>query len=268
MASGIASWRQSLEADGFTRVEGIGDEELCLWPNYQYHQDYYCHFRLTMHCKHNAVSATLPPAPEGDPEHWAYDRTLSLAACVYGSDVQTALAAVGGNSYNPIPSSAVDEHELFFSTNPYWDLVGFENTPCNDGGIFLQGPHEMGPGKVVSVAVNHVDSTICANVRHLMSLALLSGENNPDTISVSPINPINDGGICIFIGGHQRDEWGPSLTTLGWIYQGLPEGFGYGAVSLALYCQYELAADSHIQLPPFHDFGDDNEGIHHGLCTL
>ncbi|EJK60124.1 hypothetical protein THAOC_19582, partial [Thalassiosira oceanica] len=95
------------------------------------------------------------------------------------------------------------------------------------------------------------------------------GENNPDTISVSPIN---DGGICIFIGGHQRDVWGPSLTTLGWIYQGLPAGFGYGTVSLALYCQYELAAAADIQLPPFHDFTIDDPGadwgISHGICTF
>ncbi|EJK54265.1 hypothetical protein THAOC_26130 [Thalassiosira oceanica] len=166
----VASWRQSLEADGFTRLD-IGDEEelsslLCLWPNWE-DQDYYCHYRLTMHCKHNAVSATLPPAPQGhvDPGHWAYGRTLSMGVCAYGSDVHTALATVGGNSFTPVSSSDIDGrpdgHRIFFSDNPYWDLVGFENTPCNNGGIFLQAPAILGVGGVASVAVNNVDSTIC-----------------------------------------------------------------------------------------------------------
>ncbi|EJK55702.1 hypothetical protein THAOC_24536, partial [Thalassiosira oceanica] len=152
----VASWRQSLEADGFIRLEDIGDEEelsslLCLWPNWE-DQDYYCHYRLSMHCKHNAVSATLPPAP---------NRTLSMGVCAYGSDVQTALATVGGDSFPQIPSSDINGHQEFWSVNRYWDLVGFENTPCNNGGIFLQAPAILELGDVVSVAVNPVDSTIC-----------------------------------------------------------------------------------------------------------
>ena len=50
LATSVATWRQSLEADEFTRLEDIGEEDLCLWPNWE-EQDYYCHYRLT----HNAL---------------------------------------------------------------------------------------------------------------------------------------------------------------------------------------------------------------------
>ncbi|EJK63323.1 hypothetical protein THAOC_16025, partial [Thalassiosira oceanica] len=175
LASGVASWRQSLEADGFTRLEDIGEEELCLWPNWE-EQDVYCHYRLTMHCKYNAVSATLPPAPEAE----GNDRTLSLAACVYGSDVNTAAATVGGNSYNPIPSSQVDEHQIFWSTNRYWDLVGYENTPCNDGGIFLQGP-QLGAGEVVSITLNHLQALGVSPPRYFFPLSMCQGDCDTDS---------------------------------------------------------------------------------------
>ncbi|EJK59261.1 hypothetical protein THAOC_20542, partial [Thalassiosira oceanica] len=75
-------------------------------------------------------------------------------------------------------------------------------------------------------------------------------------------------GICIFFSSDQQDEWGPSLESHDWIYQGLPAGFGYPN-QLALYCQYETGANAaDIQLPPFHDFSDDALGIHHGICTF
>jgi len=60
-----------------------------------------------------------------------------------------------------------------------------------------------------------------------------SGENNPNTIQVSPVN---EGGICIFIEAQQRDEWGPSLTSLGWVDRGNPAGFGCKSPRLRVPC--------------------------------
>ena len=80
-------------------------------------------------------------------------------------------------------------------------------------------------------------------------------------------------GVCVFFASHHHDEWGPSLTSLGWVDRGNPAGFGYPN-QLALYCRYEMnaATAADIQLPPFHDFTADNPdatwGINHGLCTL
>ncbi|EJK56456.1 hypothetical protein THAOC_23652, partial [Thalassiosira oceanica] len=242
----VASWRQSLEADGFTRLD-IGDEEeltslLCLWPNWE-DQDYYCHYRLTMHCKDNAVSATLPPVPQGhdDPGHWAYDRTLSMGVCAYGSDVHTALATVGGNSFTPVSSSDIDGrpdgHRIFFSDNQYWDLVGFENTPCNNGGIFLQAPAILGIGGVASVTVSPVDAWPLAytalSVAHLNEAQPIVWDDTRDG-EIYQIGGFH--GVCVFFAGHQRGQWGPDLESLGWIYEGNPTGFGYGNVLLDLYC--------------------------------
>ncbi|EJK60125.1 hypothetical protein THAOC_19581, partial [Thalassiosira oceanica] len=372
----VNSWRQSLEADGFIRQDDTDSEELCLWPNWE-DQDYYCHYRLATHCKYYATRATLPPVPENPP---GVTQTMFIGVCAYGSDVHTAAGAIEGNSFNPIPSSDIDEHQIFFSDNPYWDLVGFESTPCNNGGIFLRASAMLGPGGVASVTVNPVDTagqilhyplqdcagssaedSFCYDMTHHLNND--SGSSQPfltdhytrlgadfDSCSVlcerladyvsnvdnpyrgvdvdmnsnrcyclfdarptcpqfplascfpwegaddgaGPVSHLRgepgtypfpvigtssdlerlwdgtvsaDSGVCVFIAGHQRGQWGPDLESLGWIDEGFPDGFGYPD-QLALYCQYNVAS---ARLPPFHDFTIDNPdatwGIRHGLCT-
>lgn len=70
-------------------------------------------------------------------------------------------------------------------------------------------------------------------------------------------------GVCVFIASDQESVWGSSLASLGWIHRGNPAGFGFPDHQLALYCQYGADATAGIELPPF-----DDEGMHHGLCTL
>ncbi|EJK47977.1 hypothetical protein THAOC_33265, partial [Thalassiosira oceanica] len=168
----------------------------------------------------------------------------------------------GGNDNSGICVLLVDDHAASNQYGPTLVTEGFDD----------EGTHESFSFEIDGT-LNQLEMycrrgvtsvTLPPFVGSIQHAICTFGENDPNTIDVSPIN---EGGICIFIGGHQRDEWGPSLTSLGWIDEGLPDGFGYPN-PLALYCQYELADAADIQLPPFHDFGDNSWGINHGICTF
>ena len=142
----VADWRQILGADGFIKMDNQIDE-LHIGINSGTGAIY----QLSMHCKYNAVSATLPPVPQ------APDRTLELGLCVFGYDVLTAAATIGENAFTSISSSEVTDSQLMYADNPYWELKGFDNTRCYNGGIFLQAPTSATvAGEVISVSVNHL----------------------------------------------------------------------------------------------------------------
>ena len=173
-ATTVASWRKILEADGFVKMDNLIDE-LYIAINTGTGAIY----QLSMHCKYNAVSVTLPPVPQ------APDRTLELGLCVFGYDLLTAAATIGENAFTSIPSSEVTDSQLMFAENPYWELKGFNNTRCNNGGIFLQAPTPATvAGEVISVTVNHLQELFKNPAGDSPLLAACQGDCDDDRLVV------------------------------------------------------------------------------------
>ena len=108
---------------------------------------------------------------------------------MYGSDVHGAAGTIEGNSFIPVASSEISGHQLFYSDNPYWDLVGFESTPCN-GGVFHRSSRVNAP----AYAVPYVGQS-----------------------------------ICVFFAEKLVDHWGSALSSAGWIHEGTRDGFSYSS---------------------------------------
>ena len=169
----VASWRQSLVDDGFILQEDLGSE---LYIEINAGESEGFSYGLSMHCKTDTVSVTLPKIPAGD------ERTLELGLCAYGSAVHTAAATISGNPFTAIRSSDIADPQLMYADNEYWELKGFGGTPCNiDGGIFLQAPTASTvEGEVVSVVLNQLQNFGATPAEEHLPLSRCQGDCDTD----------------------------------------------------------------------------------------
>ena len=168
----VASWRQSLVDDGFILQEDLGSG---LYIQINAGEADGIIYQLSMHCKTDTFDVTLPAIPAGD------ERTLELGLCVYGSSVHTAAATISGNPFTAIRSSNVADPQLMYADNPYWELKGFEGTPCNNGGIFLQAPTAYTvEGEVVSVMLNQLQNFGATPAEEHLPLSRCQGDCDAD----------------------------------------------------------------------------------------
>jgi len=227
----VVSWQESLESAeyGFTRLEP--SQELYIEINAGASMGY--QYNLTMHCKYFADSATLPPVPEDNFE--GGNARLQLGLCMYGSDVNTAAATIEGNAFTTVASSDINGHELFFQDNPYWDLYGFEGTPCNNGGTLLQAPTILElDGAVASVTanpfkwgpVNTAGHHVCNEGYQVISSADIC-EDAADWVALGNYGPFTD---PIPVGAPYDGEWNVTNVAHGCFWNPPPEASSGGAI--------------------------------------